>query len=619
MSTNRDKDAFIRNAYSIIFVIVMIIILIGRLLYIQVIDKSYQSYSKNNTVRSIVRYPSRGDILDRNGNLIAKSNEAYDLMAIPRDMKEFDTLKLAITLDVPIDYLKSQIEKARKYSSRRESIIIAQLNQKKMLMVEEMNIPGISFSSHPTRSFAYKSVGSIFGYMGQVSAADIRNDDYYTGGDFIAKSGFEKTYEHYLRGEKGVSYKMVDVHGVVRGEYEGGADDIAPINGKEIVSTIDIELQELGMRLLKGKIGSIVAIEPSTGEVLAMVTSPSYDPDSLAGMDMNKTYQKLSSDARQPLFNRATQGNYAPGSTFKLANALLIQQDSVSWLSERVECHGEWSVTGRTLKCRHHDTPLNMEYAIQVSCNTYFSIMFRRLLKNKKYGGRDNAMDAWANSIRSMGLGVNYETDIHAMRQGSIPDSRLYNRMYNRYWNDVTVISLGIGQGEISISPLQIANFTALIANSGYYYPPHLVKSIEGVEKSEINTYGHERVYCNVDSIHFASIQRAMWKGVNATGTMTEDTKKILDLNICGKSGTSQNSRGEDHSTFAAFAPYKNPKIAIAVYVEHGGWGSSYGKPIATLMVEQYLKGKIERTELAEIIENKVIDYPIYDKKRETE
>lgn len=614
---NKIKDFSDRNIYATMFVIVMILILLCRLLYIQVIDKSYQGYSKNNTVRSIVRYPSRGDIFDRNGELIAKSNEAYDLMAVPRDMKEFDTLHLATILDVTVDYLREQIIKARKYSSRRESIIIAQLNQKKMLMIEEMNIPGISFSSHPIRTFTSKSAGSIFGYMGQVSASDIRNDDYYIGGDFIAKSGFEKTYEHYLRGEKGVSYKMVDVHGVVRGEYENGADDIAPINGKEITSTIDIKLQELGARLLKGKIGSIVAIEPSTGEVLAMVTSPTYDPDSLAGMDMAKTYQKLSSDPRQPLFNRATQGNYAPGSTFKLANALLIMQDSVSWLSERIDCHGEWSVTGRTLKCRHHDTPLNMEYAIQVSCNTYFSIMFRRLLKNKKYGGRDNAMDAWANSIRSMGLGVDYETDISAMRHGSIPDSKLYNRMYNRYWNDVTVISLGIGQGEISISPLQIANFVALIANEGYYYPPHLLKSIEGVELADVNTFGKERVYCDVDPVHFAPIKKAMWKGVNATGTMTEDTKKILDLNICGKSGTSQNSRGEDHSTFAAFAPMNDPKIAIAVYVEHGGWGSSYGKPIATLMIEQYLRGEVKRTELLEYIENRVIDYPIYDKKEE--
>lgn len=607
-----DNKKLLLPFYSRLFVIVVVSILIIRLFYVQIIDKSYKRYSERNSVREIVRYPSRGEIYDRNGIMLAQNKEAYDMVVVPIDMKAFDTVRLAHTLGTDVTFIRDKINKARSYSKRKESTLVAQLTHVTKLIIEEQNIPGVGFLSHPVRSYPYKSVGNIFGYLGEVSPADINADDYYIGGDYIGKSGIEYTYEHDLRGDKGYIYKMVDVHGVVRGDNEEGRNNVIPTQGRKLISTIDINLQELGVRLMKGKVGAIVAIEPATGEVLAMVTAPSFNPDSLVGIDMGATYMKLVNNPRNPLFNRAVMGGYSPGSTFKMANALLTLKENIVTPEESFPCDRGWSVPGRRVKCHFHSSPVNMEFAIQTSCNAYFCSTFRRLLKNEKYGGLKNSFDAWSSSIKKFGFGVTLDTDIMGTQRGFIPDAEFYNRMYNGRWNDVTVISLSIGQGEITASPLQIANFTAVIANRGFYYMPHLVREVDGETPV---TRDSKRYSSDISATHFEPIVTAMWKGVNVYGTGTANSETLRDLDICGKSGTAQNNKGEDHSTYVAFAPRNNPKIAVAVYVEHGGWGNTYGLPIATLIIEQYLRGEITRVELLEKIENMEINYPNYDNK----
>lgn len=605
-----ERNKLVLPLYSRLFVIIAISILIMRLFYLQIVDKSYKRYSQRNTVHEIVRYPARGEIYDRNGVMIAQNKEAYDMIIVPNDMRAFDTLRLAKILNVEVEFLRERISKARQYSRRKETTLVAQLTHKTKLIIEELSIPGVDFLSHPVRNYTSQSVGNIFGYLGEVSQDDIIKDDYYTGGDYVGKTGLEYTYERELRGEKGFIYKMVDVHGVVRGDYDNGNSNVQPVQGMALKSTIDIVLQDLGVRLMKGKIGAIVAIEPSTGEVLAMVTAPSFSPDSLVGIDMGASYNKLVADPRRPLFNRSVMGGYSPGSTFKIANALLVLKDRVASPVERFDCNMGWSVTGRRVKCHAHASPVDMEFAIQTSCNAYFCATFRRLMRSGIHGGLKRSFDAWSSSIKQFGFGVVLDTDITGVQRGFIPDAAFYDKMYKGRWGDVTVISLSIGQGEITASPLQIANFTAIIANRGHYYMPHLVREVVG---EDLQSRWSERHSCGVDPSYFDPIVAAMWKGVNVYGTGTSNSASLIDLDICGKSGTAQNSRGADHSTYVAFAPKDNPKIAIAVYVEHGGWGNTYGLPIATLMIEQYLRGEILRVELLEKIENMTIEYPNYD------
>lgn len=600
--------------YARVFVIVIIGIIVCRLFYLQVLDDSYKRYSDRNSVREIVRYPIRGEIFDRNGVMIAQNREAYDLMIVPRELEEFDTLRLANIIGMELPALVERINKTKSYSMRKESALVSQLPHKTKLMIEELSIPGLSFAAHPVRNYPFKSVGNVFGYLGEISPDELSRDSHYIGGDYVGKAGLEMTYERELRGEKGYFYKQVDVHGVVRGDFDEGKQDVTPVAGRRITSTLDIKLQELGHRLMQGKVGSIVAIEPSTGEVLAMVTAPTYHPDSLVGIEMGANYRKLSQNPRRPLFNRAVMGGYPPGSTFKMANALIGLQENLVTTTEKFDCNQGWSVPGRRVKCHYHASPVDMQFAIQTSCNAYFCYLFRRMLHSEKYGGVKNGFNVWSNIIKSFGFGVTLDTDIAGVQRGFIPDASFYDRMYGRYWNAVTVISLSIGQGEITASPLQIANFTSVIANRGYYHMPHLVKDMDDGLSNDMVARNSQKHYCDIDAAHFDPIVDAMWKGVNVYGTGTSNSELIRDLNICGKSGTAQNGKGADHSTYVAFAPKDNPKIAIAVYVEYGGWGNTAGLPIATLMIEQYLKDTILRTDLLEKIEQLVIDYPEYDK-----
>ncbi len=607
-----DLEIAKRGFYAKFFVIVILIIIISRVAYLQLKDDNYFNYSERNSVREIVRYASRGEITDRNGTIIARNKDGYNIMVVPRELKEFDTVKVAEVLELSVDFLRERIKKAKSYSWRRPSVLVSQVPQQKKLIIEEMNIDGVSFVVFPMRDYPYKSTGNIFGYLGEVTIEDLRRDNYYRGDDYIGKTGIEQRYEEFLRGEKGNSFKLVDVHGVVRGDYKDGAEDNDPIRGSKVTSTIDIELQEFGAQLMQGKIGAIVAIEPSTGELLAMVTAPTFDPDSLVGMNVGLSYNKLSRNKRKPLFNRAVMAAYPPGSTFKMANALIALEDNIVSRWTTFPCNLGWSIPGRTVKCHPHKSPVNVQYAIQTSCNAYFCSTFRRFLRSGKNGTLKESFDLWNLQVKQFGFGQDFDTDIPNVKSGFVPNSAFYNKMYNNYWNDVTIISLSIGQGEITATPLHMANFAAILANRGHYFTPHIVREVENADIEELDRFKSEKFSSDISNKHYAPVLAGMWDAVNRDSDGKLVDNGIRDLNICGKSGTAQNSSGEDHSVYIAFAPKENPKIAIAVYVENGGWGNTYGRPIATLMIEKYLRGEVKRRELLDWMVNAKINYPQY-------
>lgn len=598
--------------YIRIFVYAVVLIILGRLFYIQIIDDSYWHSSFNNAIRRTQIIPPRGEVFDRNGLFLAQSKEAYDLMVAPNLVEPFDTLRLCEVLETDRETLSKALTKARNYSWRKPSVIFANLTHTTKLMIDELRLPGFTTRFRTVRTYPYNTAGNILGYMSEVNDRDIERDDYYVPGDYIGRTGMERDYEQALRGDKGCIFEMTDVHGTPQDSYKGGEYDIRAVAGKRIVSSIDAKLQSLGEKLMEGKIGSVVAIDPSTGEILAMVSSPTYNPDLLIGRERSKHYTELARDPRKPFFNRAVMAAYPPGSTFKMANGLIGLQEGVTNLTRLVPCSNGYHVRGRTVKCHSHASPVNLEAALQTSCNAYFCAVFADIITNSKYKNIQEGLDVWADYVRSFGFGTSLESDMSGELNGYIPSSAFYDRIYNGRWNSITVISLGIGQGEISVTPLQIANFGAIIANRGFYYSPHLVREIEGEEAID-EKYRTKR-YTKVDRKYFEPVVDAMWHAVNVSGTGVMG--KVEGLDICGKTGTAQNGVGQDHSTFLAFAPRDNPKIAISVYVEHGKWGATAALPIASLMIEQYLTDTITRPWLMESMLQYKINYPQYDQKK---
>ena len=592
-----------------IFVFCVALILIGRLFQLQVLDRSYKVYADNNALRYVVQYPPRGEIYDRNGEFLAQSREAYDLMVIPRDVKPFDTLTFCRILGVERDELREGLRKARIYSTRRPSILFKYLSKETKLQFEEYNFPGFYTQYRTVRSYPFNTAGNILGYVGEVNANIIKEDPYYKSGDYIGMSGIERAYEEVLRGTKGVKIELVDVHGMPKGEYMDGQFDTLATPVTSIVSSIDVKLQLLGEKLMKGKIGSILAIEPSTGEILVMVSSPTYNPDALIGNERSKNYGALLRDPRKPLYNRAVMSSYPPGSTFKLVNGLIGLQEGVLVPSQKYSCSMGYHV-GRGMKCHDHKSPLDMIYSIQTSCNAYYCYVFRDILDNPKYGNVKKGFQAWRDHVINMGFGRQLDSDFRGELKGNIPTVEYYDRVYNGYWNSLTTLSLAIGQGEIGVTPLQLANFIASIANRGYYYIPHIIKRIEG--RDSIDARFYEKRYTGIDAEYYEPVVEGMYKAVNVEGTGL--SAMVPGLDICGKTGTAENGQGRDHSTFAAFAPRNNPKIAISVYVEHGGFGASAALPIASLMIEQYLTDTISRPALLDRIANMTINYPQYDR-----
>ena len=606
MSDQRDSLMRVRTLQLIVLLVVGTIV--GRLFYIQLIDDRYKDMAANNALRHVVQYPPRGEVRDRNGEFIVQSREAYDLMVIAREIPKegFDTMRMCRVLGMEKAELIKQLTRA-KTRSRVPMMITNQLSKEVKLRFDECNFRGFYTVYRTIRSYPRRIGGNLMGYVGEINAEQLRKRPEYRAGDYIGISGLESAYEEVLRGKKGVKINEIDNHGVIKGSFRDGMYDSLPIPGRSLVCTIDAELQELAEELMEGKVGSVVAIEPSTGEILLMVSSPTYDPNDLVGKNLRLNYNKLLRNPQRPLYNRAVSSHYPPGSTFKLVQGLIGLQEGVLKPSYRYPCAGGYTyAAGRKMKCHPHPSPLDLRAAVANSCNAYFCYVFRDIIDNKRYENVTAGLDVWTDYVRSFGFGRTLDSDFANETRGYVPTSEFYNRVYRNSWKSQTIISLSIGQGELGCTPLQMANLAAIIANRGYYYIPHIVRSVEGVDSLEQRFY--EKQYTKVDAEHFEPIVEGMWQGVNVAGTSTRAA--VAGLDICGKTGTAQNPHGRDHSTFLSFAPKDDPKIAISVYVENGGFGATIALPIASLLIEKYLTDTITRPYMIDQVKQMKIHYP---------
>ncbi|MCD4696516.1 MAG: penicillin-binding protein 2 [Bacteroidales bacterium] len=583
------------------FIIVGVIYLV-RLFYLQVLDDSYILSAESNVLRKNTIYPNRGLIYDRNNKLLVYDEAAYDLMVIPRQVKEMDTTDFCSLLCISDSAFDVKMARVKKYSWYKPSLFVAQITKEEFGYIEEKlyKYPGFFVQSRSLRKYPYPIASHTLGYIGEVNNREIDKDPFYRMGDYIGKSGLERFYEKELRGKKGVEIVMVDVHNREQGSYRNGRYDTVSEQGKNLYLSIDAELQAYGERLMQNKLGSIVAIDPKTGGILAFVTSPVYDPNLLVGRVRGKNFSKLMHDTLKPLLNRAIMGTYPPGSTFKIVNALVGLQEGVLHEGTSYYCYGPAT---KPIRCTHnHTSPLELVEGIEQSCNPYFWNVFRSIINNPKHNGVVECFNSWRNHVTSIGFGTKFNTDIPFEQGGNIPTSEVYNKIYSKgHWNALTIRSLAIGQGEILVTPLQLANLVVVIANKGFYYPPHLVRAIESKD-NKIKEF-NSKIVTSIESRHFDVIQEAMldvFEGDHGTARWS----KLPGVKICGKTGTVQNPHGKDHSMFIAFAPLDNPQIAMSVIVENSGYGSTWAAPIASLLVEKYLNDTITRPH----IEKRMLD-----------
>lgn len=579
------------------FIIIIAIIYIIRLFNLQVIDSKYKESADSNALLRRTVYPSRGLIYDRNDNLIVLNQPAYDVMMIPRDVQNFDTLDFCATLNISKDELLGYIadmKNKRKnpgYSSFTPQILLTHLSAQDYGRLQEKlyRFPGFFIQKRILRQYSHNSAANVLGNIREVSAKDIEKDPYYQSGDYCGDLGVEKSYEKFLRGEKGIEILFRDALGRIQGHYEDGAKDIAPISGKNLKLSIDIYLQQYAESLMVNKIGSVIAIEPNTGEILAMVSSPTYNPNLLVGRQRGTNYRKLVKDKYKPLFDRSLMAAYPPGSTFKPGQGLILLQENIINTSTMYPCIGGYVSGGLKVGCHGHAAPLPLKPALQTSCNAFFCWGFKYMIdKKSKYGTSGNAFEVWKNHLVSMGYGYKLGVDLPGESRGFIPNEKFYNKFYGEgRWSANNIISVSIGQGEILATPLQIANLGATIANGGWFITPHVVKEIQD---TTIATEYTEKRYTTIDSKYYPHIAEGMRMAVTG-GTCR--LANLKDIEVCGKTGTAQNPHGKDHSIFMGFAPYQNSKIAVCVYVENAGFGATYAVPIGSLIIEKYLTGKI--------------------------
>jgi penicillin-binding protein 2 len=588
----------------------VILIFIIRLFSIQVLDDSFKTSSENNVIRKQTDYPRRGLIYDRNNELIVYNEAAYDLMITPKQATKLDTGLICSLLEIDTLNLMNRIEKARKYSMYKASILMKQISVETYTKLQEnmFLMPGFFVQTRTLRKYPFSTASHLLGYVGEVGQKTVKNKPYYKEGDYIGISGIEKAYEDKLRGDKGIKLLLKDVHNNIKGSFNNGKFDIKSKPGKNLQSSIDIHLQNYGELLMKNKRGSIVALEPSTGEILCLVSSPNYDPNTLVGRKRSGNYLVLNEDTiNKPLFNRATLAQYPPGSTFKLINALIGLQEKVIYSGSRFGCD-EGYVYGeekRKMKCHPHRTPLNLTESISNSCNAYFCNVYRAIIE--KYPNTYEGYEVWRNYVTSFGLGNWLNNDLPTGQKGFVPTQNFYDRIYGRNrWKSLTNLSLSIGQDALLTTPIQMANMTAAIANRGYYFTPHIVKSIDN---DSIDSRFTKPLYSMIDSSLFEIVIKGMQEVVEDEELGTSNIAKMENITVCGKTGTAQNPHGEDHSIFIGFAPKDNPKIALAVYVENGGWGSTWAVPIGSLMIERYLNDTIERGGLEKKITEGIIEY----------
>ena len=609
-SYNLENRRFVIGGVALAIVLVYII----RLFTIQLLSDDFKKNADSNAFLKKIDYPSRGAIYDRNGKLMVYNQPSYDIMVVMNEAKgHIDTLELCNALGISKEYFVKRMDDIKDrsknpgYSRFTEQLFMTQLSDREFSVFREkmFRFPGFYVQKRSIRQYTYPYAAHVLGDIGEVSISDIEEDNYYQPGDYIGKLGVEKYYEKELRGEKGVQIMLRDAHGRIQGSYHNGKFDRRPVAGRDLTLSIDVKLQALGERMLQGKIGSIVAIEPATGEVLAMVSSPTYDPRNLVGRQRSKAHAALSHNVWKPLLNRSIMGQYPPGSTFKTTQALTYQTEGIITPNTMFPCHHGFSYRGLHVGCHGHASPLNLIEAISTSCNGYFCWGLYYMLGNRrKYGNVQKAMDRWRDYMVSMGFGYKLGIDLPGEKRGLIPNASFYDRAYHKSWNGLTVISIAIGQGEVNLTPLQIANLGATIANRGYFYTPHVVRKVQGLPLDTAFTHRH-RTMASVRSYSavVAGMRSSALKGTcKALGH--------LPFTVCGKTGTAQN-RGQDHSVFMGFAPMDNPKIAIAVYVENGGFGADFAVPIAGVLFEQYMTGKLSPSaeRMAEALQNRRIAY----------
>lgn len=604
------KRRFVIGGIATLIVIVYII----RLFTLQLMSDDYRASADSNALLKKIDYPSRGVITDRNGELLVYNQPSYDIMVVMNEAKDnLDTLELCRTLNITREEFDARMLKLKDrnrnpgYSRYTQQLFMSQLSDKSFSVFQEKmyRFPGFYVQRRSIRQYKHSIAAHVLGDVAEVSPSDIENDDYYIPGDYIGKQGVERSYEKQLRGEKGIQILLRDVHGRIKGSYMNGEHDRLPVPGKNLTLSIDYKLQALGERLLEGKIGSIVAIEPSTGEILCMVSSPTYDPRLMVGRLRSENHKVLSRDSWKPLLNRSIMGQYPPGSTFKTTQGLTFLSEGVVTPSTPFPCSGGFNFRGLHVGCHGHPSPLPLVPSLSTSCNGYFCWGLYYMIGNKKkYGTVQDAMNKWRDYMVSMGFGYRLGVDLPGEKRGFIPNASVYDKAYRGSWNGLTIISISIGQGEVTATPLQIANLGATIANRGYFYVPHVVKEIQN---DNLDTLYTRRHYTMAHEDHYEYVVQGMRAA--ATGGTCRALAQY-DFDVCGKTGTAQN-RGRDHSVFMGFAPMDKPKIAVAVYVENGGWGADYGVPLGGLIMEQYLKGELSETSKARADEfqNRRINY----------
>ncbi|MCR5013939.1 MAG: penicillin-binding protein 2 [Bacteroidales bacterium] len=601
-----------RNLAKRQYVIIGIFVVVGfvyllKLFSLQVLDKSLKQSADNNVLRFVTQYPARGMVYDRNGDLLVYNEAVYDLMVVPDQVKGIDTLELCRLLDMPIESFRERITKARKYSRIKASVFASQIPKEDYAHIGEIlyRFPGFYFQTRTLRHYPNAIAAHTLGDIGEVDQALLDAEPYYKPGDYVGKSGIEKFYEKELRGHKGLKVVMVDVHNREKGSYMDGMLDTLPSPGKDIYLGLDAELQAYGEQLMNGKIGSIVAIEPKTGQILAFVSSPSYDPNLLVGRARGANFAALMNDPKKPLINRAISGTYPPGSTFKMVNGLIALQSGSIVPATQFHCNGPASTP---IRCTHsHGSAPNLANAIENSCNPYFYEAFKTTINNSKFGDIKKGFEYWHDMAWALGLGHKFDTDIPYEKSGNIPTREYYDKMYRGSWNSVTIRSLGIGQGEILVTPLQLANIAATIANEGYYYPPHLIKAFG--DSTAIPEKMTTKMETGIERRHFKVIKAGM-QSVFEGGHGTARGSKIPGITAGGKTGTAQNPHGDNHSIFIAFAPVEDPQIALSIIIENGGYGSTWAAPIASLMMEKYIRGYTERPAVEKRMMEGVINYP---------
>ena len=586
-----------RGKALIIGLFVVAAIILGKLFYIQIIDDEYKINSNNNSMVYDIIYPTRGIIYDRNGKIIVSNKVTYDILVTPREVKQFDTLMLADALNVTPEFIR---DKMNEYARNRRRIgyqsvvMLKQIKPETYMQFAEIQykFPGFRGQARSIRDYPVSRGGNPLGDGSEVDANYIeKHAGGYRPGDYAGKTGIEAAREKELRGEKGYHIYLRNSRNQIEQRYKDGEMDKEAVPGHDIHTTIDADLQQYGQELMRNKVGSLVAIEPKTGEILTLVSSPGVDVSMLANIGQH--YDEIIKDPHKPMFNRAVQAPYPPGSVFKLVNGLIGLQEGTLNTEITYPCSQGYHFGNRKLGCHVHKSPLALEEAIMMSCNGYFCYVLRNILENKKYHGIGEALDKWNEYVQSFGFGHKLGTDFPAELGGTLPTSKTYNKIYGKGgWKFTTIISISIGQGEVGATPMQIANLAATVANRGWYKIPHIVKASEGVE---IDPKYYERQYTMVDTTNFKKVTQGMWRAVNSGfgSGGTASIAAVPGLDICGKTGTAQNPRGADNSVFICFAPKDNPKIAVAAYIENAGFGATWAAPIASLLVEKYLNGEI--------------------------